>query len=373
VAAPRWRAPLRLKTERIQLRSDASKEIAGEVLKEADEFLSEIEDWLETGDDKTVHIYLFKSYKKFQKTMHAKGEGITYYGCSEPVVAIPHWPMELDDYSGSFVASILETVGSDWRFRLRHELIHVVFREAEGLDRDWLWEGAADYFAHGGHLGDGMKAQRFLSLKKAFLKGQLHSFTRLRTLPINASRGEADLLYAEAWSVIYTLMNLCGPGMRSRIGEWLRAGAPGTLEEALEGSDWTVAKLDQARLSFINQFQCFIEARPLHPGHSAYEMGMREGDCLLQVEGLAVYRIDNRKDLGMYLSFLFHLPMSLEKLGFVRCLVLRGEQIRALALPAGVLKSIRWRLTARAWESLGLRGVSLTKTAPVRLLTSTGG
>ncbi|MDF1666861.1 MAG: hypothetical protein P1V97_34245 [Planctomycetota bacterium] len=341
-----------------------------EVLQEATKFLNGVESWLEKDDKQLVQIYLFKSYKDFQKTMKAKGEGITYYGCCQPVVAIPHWPMEFEDKPDHFVTSVLETVGSDWRFRLRHELIHVVFRDATGLQRDWLWEGVADYFAHGGHLGDGMKAQRFLSLKKAMSDEKLHSFNELRQLRINASRDEADLLYAEAWSVIYTLMNLCGIEVREKMGLWLRDGAPGTLEDALKGTGWTVAKVDALRYGFIVNFRCLIEAGEMARSNVAYESGLRDGDCILQLEGFPIQRISDRKDLGMYLSYLFHPPSSLERYGYARCLIQRNQRLLVLTLPTEVLKTIPWRLTARLERKFPQRR---QHRAPIRLVSMKGG
>lgn len=341
-----------------------------EVLQEATSFLKGVEGWLDKDDKQLVQIYLFKSYKHFQKTMKAKGEGITYYGCCQPVVAIPHWPMEFEDKPDHFVTSVLETVGSDWRFRLRHELIHVVFRDASGLHRDWLWEGVADYFAHEGHLGDGMKAQRFLSLKKAMADEKLHSFDELRQLRINASREEADLLYAEAWSVIYTLMNLCGVEVREKMGLWLKDGAPGTLEDALDGTGWTVAKVDALRYGFIVNFRCLIEAGDLAGLDVAYESGLRESDCILQLEGFPIQRISDRKDLGMYLSYLYHPPSSLERYGYARCLIQRKGRLVVVTLPTELLKTIPWRLTARLERKYPHYR---HRRAPLRLVSMKGG
>ena len=369
-AVPKWNAPTKLETERFRIVSDDTKNMSQEVLDEATSFLEGVEGWLDKEDDQLVQIYLFKSYKNFQKTMNAKGEGITYYGCCEPVVAIPHWPMEFENKPDQFVTSILETVGSDWRFRLRHELIHVVFRDAKGLQRDWLWEGVADYFAHGGHLGDGMKAQRFLSLKKARSDSKLHSLKELRELRINASRDEADLLYAEAWSVIYTLMNLCGVEVREKMGLWLKEGAPGKLEDALEGSSWTINKVDAVRIGFIDNFRCLIEAHEIIRSDVAYEFGLRDGDCLLQLEGFPIQRISDRKDLGMYLSYLYHPPSSLLRYGYARCLIQRKDRMVVVSLPTMLLKSIPWRLTARLERKFPRRRM---RRAPTRLVSMKGG
>lgn len=341
-----------------------------EVLQEATSFLNGVENWLDKDDDQLVQIYLFKSYKNFQKTMHAKGEGITYYGCCQPVVAIPHWPMEFEDKPDHFVTSVLETVGSDWRFRLRHELIHVVFRDATGLQRDWLWEGVADYFAHGGHEGDGMKAQRFLSLKKALSEEKLHSFEELRKLRINASRDEADLLYAEAWSVVYTLMNLCGVELREKMAVWLREGAPGKLEDALKGTNWTLEKVDALRLGFIINFRCLIEAGDLQNSRVAYEAGLRGGDCILQLEGFPIQNIADRKDLGIYLSYLFQPPSALERYGYARCLVQREGRLVMVTLPTETLKVVPWRLTARLNLNFPKRR---PRRSPLRLVSMKGG
>jgi hypothetical protein len=374
VTVPKWDAPHKIQSKRVHITSDENPQITREVLQEAEHFLHEIESWLGKTDSNPTQVYLFKSYKNFQSVMKAKGEGITYYGCCEPVVAIPRWPMELEDMPGSFVARILKTVGSDWRFRLRHELIHVVFRNSEGLSRDWLWEGVADYFAHGGHLGGGMKAQRFLSLKRALHKNKLHTFDRLRSLRINASRDEADLLYAEAWSVIYTIMNLSGPRSRMVFRRWLKNGAPGDIEDVLESINLTAAQLDAKRLDFIDGFHCLIEAQTVKPGDVAYDLGLRPGDCLLQLEGFPLQKIDDRRDLGMYLSYLFQPPASLIRSGRLQCLLLRdNETMVSLSLSTRLLKYIDWRLTVRSCAIQEIVAKPSYKSKAAQLLSMKGG
>lgn len=342
---PAWRAPTTLVVGRLQIQTDEDPKLAWEVAQEAEAFLSRLEPWLGKTDQEPIELRFFRSYDDFQERMKAHGEGITYYGCCKPLVGLPRWPLELEDLDPDFMEQVLDSVGSDWRFRLRHELVHVIFRRAEGLERDWLWEGVADYFAHEGQLGGGMKAGRFLSLKQR--ERELHSLDELRSFSINASRRQAELLYAEAWSVVYTLMNECGLKLRDEFIAWLKAGAPGELEAVLARAGCTVAQVDERRWAFIARFECFLEATEVPPGGSAWQAGLCKGDRLIQLHHLPVNTISSRQSLSLALNYVFDPPEDFVAGEGIPCLVMRPQGFAKVALTRGGLSSVRWQLTAR--------------------------
>jgi len=338
---PRWSAPSRSTVGRVTVLSDDGPHLTRRVAHEARDFLTRMEDWI--GAPAGVgefEVYLFAGYSDFQRTMRAKGEGITYFGIGSPVVALPVWPLEMKGRRGPFVRAVLEAVGADWVHRLRHELVHVYFRAADGLDRDWLWEGVADYFSHAG-ASRGMKAQRFLTLRRAYEEERLRPLEELRRVSINAGRSDAQLLYAEAWSVVYTAMNLCGSEVRARFTRYLRGGAKGPVLAAIGLSD---QELDRRRFAFIRDYRCFIEAA------GAGETKLRDGDCLVGVNRKTVTAIRNRGELGSALNFLLRpLCPAGRNVGAksINCLVERGRQLRLIQMSPAAFGSVPWRLTAR--------------------------
>lgn len=394
---PEWGGPHHVRDGRITVISDVSPQLAREVHAEARSFLTDLDRWLGGEPDREpLTIYLFSSYDEFQKVMRARGEGITYYGGQQPLVGVPLWPLELDERSHArFLCRVVSIVGADWRHRLRHELVHVRFRKAEGLDRDWLWEGIADTLAHGGpsltggcppsdelasddapgadadpgrviaraaHAGAspalagrrsrevggrGLKSQRFLTLKAAWREGRLRSFRDLRRMTINAARPDAELLYAEAWSLVYTLLRGGSTALAQDLRAWLRAGAPGSIETILARHRVATEEVDRRRRELIAGGRCLIELGPVHENSLLWNLGLREGDEILQLGHHGIGTIQSKRQLGTSLSLLLHPPRRHGEVGPLRCVFRSSRGLQTIGLPAPVVTALDWRLAVR--------------------------
>jgi hypothetical protein len=348
---PRWQAPRRVEAAGFRLHTDVEASVVAQVIAESERFRAKLERWSGFRDRGSLALYLFSSYDEFQRVTKARGEGITFYGSGGALVALPLWPLERE-FNGSerFVASVVEAVGADWRHRLRHELTHVHYRDSDSIEGDWLWEGLADYLAHDGREG-GLKAQRLLSLKEARRQGRLRSFSELRGMSVNAGCVDAELRYAEAWSYVYTLLDLCGPSIRGAVRSWLSEGATSALEELLAEHRLTLPELERRRLCFIDATSCWLTlARPLDDP----SVGLAVGDRLLRLDSQIAGVIHRKGKLGLILSWIYGHGQPPTAEPDLSLLVARGPALFQVRVARSALSASSWRLEARPRAALTL-------------------
>lgn len=353
-SAPKWSAPIVLHASHLIVKTDENHKLGHEVLRESQAFRTELNEWLGKNDTERLTVCMFRDYLNFKDVMSAKGEGITYFGYGEPVVGLPRWPLKLKPHHCScYVSEVLSSVGADWRFRLRHELVHVAFRNAHGLDRDWLWEGLADYFAHGGLRGDGIKAQRFLTLRQAANQGQLHSFNQLRKMHVNAGVSNADLRYSESWSFVYSLLNHHGPELRQRVFQWLKRGAPGKIDSVFKEAGVSISDIDQVRRNFIENYACYLalEKPPIKETEenlwSHAPDDFQSGDVLLKIWERELGPIESDDQLANSLAYLHFIKNQARPDLAILCEYSRRGDLARKALRQSEFKNWNWQLTVR--------------------------
>lgn len=340
-----WEPPTRIERGRVALRSDVAPALAAEVAEEAEAFLARLESWSGRAESEGVQVYLFKSYVDFQARMKSQGEGVTYLSADPPLIGLPLWPFaSTQEVSTIYAKAVTRAVGSDWRYRLRHELVHVFFREAEGLERDWLWEGIADYLANDGDRGDGLKAQRFLVLQRALADDRLTPLERLRSSRVNASQPSAELLYADSWSLVYALLKLTEPAVQRAALAWFKDGAPGGLDDVLTPFDLDLAAIDRLRRRWIGEAFCFLEAEAAAAERNPL---LREGDVLLAANAIALGPIFHKADLRLRLFRLLTLGSVATARRPLRLYILRAGRPAVLSSGVGRFSGLHWRLTVR--------------------------